>query len=52
MTKEMSLILGAQANALLYGSWSPLNSDVLPGLLNWGSVREGFLEEDILELNI
>lgn len=30
----------------------PLNSDGLPGLLNWASVREGFLEEDILELNI
>lgn len=30
----------------------PLKSDVSPVLLNWGSVREGFALENILELNI
>lgn len=29
-----------------------LKSDVSLDLLNRGSVREGFLEEDILELNV
>lgn len=30
----------------------PLKFDVSPGFLNWGSVREGFMLEDILELNV
>lgn len=29
-----------------------LKSDVSLDLLNWGSVRKGFTEEDILELNL